>query len=170
MCLKVTKGPQRRGLCSTEQLFWPRKFLMGQKTLSKLVFFGDGLHDAKTINFKSEFNSIPKYSGPKSLIYETQASTLRSFCPFETYFATPHFWATFFLAWLSKTFKEADPHFSSTSDVISLHCTTQATTILVQEYYVQPIECVWQCFGLIYIARNRQIASRGVQTLKERFF
>ena len=64
---------------------------MGQKTLSKLVFFGDGLLGAKTINFKSGFNAIQKYPGPKSLLNETQASPLRSFCPLGTYFATLHF-------------------------------------------------------------------------------
>ena len=43
---------------------------------------------------------------------------------------------------MSKSSKEADPHFLSTSGVISLHYTAQAAAILVQEYYVQPIECV----------------------------
>ena len=38
--------------------------------------------------------------------------------------------------------KADDPYSQSTLDVISLHYTAQAAAILVQEYYVQPIECI----------------------------
>ena len=101
-------------------------FLIGQKALS-ISFFWRRTSRCKKNQIWKWIYGITKISyikmiGNVALSIAVVLPHLAIFCNF-SFPSYVHFSEADFF-WMSKTSKEADPHFSSTPDIISLHCTS----------------------------------------------